>query len=970
MLKFLTKFIDTNQQTIKRYQTIVDKINAKEGDVSSLDDASLRSKTSEFKLRLERGEILEDVLVEAFAVVREASKRVNNQRHFDVQLMAGLAFHEGKVAEQKTGEGKTLSATTAVYLNALAGHGAHVVTVNDYLAQRDGGWMGAVYDFLGLKTSVIIHETSYIFDKDFENNQNQDWRQRHLKRIERRDAYLADITYGTNNEFGFDYLRDNMVMQLTDKSQRKHFFAIVDEVDSILIDEARTPLIISAPDSDPTDKYVTFAKLIETLNPKIDYVIDEKLRTAHLTETGITKLEKKLNVSNLYEKDFETIHHVENAVRARSLFERDRHYVVKDNEIIIVDEFTGRLMYGRRYSEGLHQAIEAKENVTVQQESRTLATVSIQNYFRMYEKLAGMTGTASTEAEEFHKIYKMDVITIPTNRSMVRKDLPDYIYKNERAKIEAIGREIEEVSKTGQPILVGTRDIEHNELLGRLLKHKGVKHSILNAKNHTREAMILAKAGEKGSVTIATNMAGRGVDIALGGDEPKMSLDKDPQEFEKELEQWKKSSEEVKQLGGLYVLGSERHESRRIDNQLRGRAGRQGDPGTTRFFVALDDEIMRIFGGDQIQKVMGFLKMPENVPIEHAMVGRAIENAQTKVEGHYFDMRKHVVEYDDVMNKQREIIYGVRDKILDTSIPQTKQEENIEVLPAGDETQTSVDLQAIDAIVDEKSSVQNNRTLRVDILGKLEKEIHLIVGSQSENEYSNDDFVRMTDEIGKIIPFDDESRNQLGLQLQEKKHADAILEYVNDLIENVYTSREFQFGEQAIAQMERAVYLSTLDELWMDHLDQMTALRDGIQLRAYGQRDPLVEYKGEAFKYFQRLLSSIDFQLVRKIFHVLPNNADQLLMQNAFKQIYEIGPNQNADSSSVLTELSPEENKTKPDKDWKLVFNQAMKESGTTSIKNEEKIGRNDLCPCGSGKKWKACGLKNSDEHQENLRKK
>jgi preprotein translocase subunit SecA len=973
MLGFLNKLIDSNESTIKRYKTIVNRINSHEQQVKALSDAQLAEKTKEFKLRLERGETLEDLLPEAFAVVREASLRVNKQRHFDVQLMAGVAFHEGKVAEQKTGEGKTLSATTAVYLNALTEKGVHVVTVNDYLAQRDGGWMGAVYSFLGLTSSVLIHEQSLLFDKDYTNTEAQDWRFRHLKPVSRKEGYNADITYGTNNEFGFDYLRDNMVMQVEDMTQRGHYFAIVDEVDSILIDEARTPLIISAPDTDPTDKYIQFSGLINGLNPKLDYVIDEKLRTAHLTESGITKLEKKLGVDNLYEKDFETIHHVENALRARSLFERDKHYVVKDGEIIIVDEFTGRLMYGRRYSEGLHQAIEAKENVKVQQESKTLATISIQNYFRMYEKLSGMTGTAATEAEEFHKIYKMDVVVVPTNTSLVRKDFPDYIFKHERAKFEAIGREVEKLHATGQPILVGTRDIEHNELVSRILKHKGIRHEVLNAKNHYREALILAKAGEKGAVTIATNMAGRGVDIALGGEEPKMSPDKDPQEYEKEVELWKKNREEILALGGLCVMGTERHESRRIDNQLRGRAGRQGDPGSTRFFVGLDDEIMRIFGGEMIQKTMTMLKMPDNVPIEHSMVSRAIENAQTKVEGFYFDQRKHVVEYDDVMNKQREIVYGLRKKILESTVTPNKPQTNA-THPAQEKAEPSDDTAlALDQVEREIAAVETQmveegtvtRTLKEDILEKLYKEIDLIVGLETDHGYEEEDYIRIADEIAKIIPFDDESRKQILVQLKDQKEAHKIILYLNDVVTGVYTTREQQFGESAIANMERAVYLSTLDELWIDHLDQMTALRDGIGLRAYGQRDPLVEYKGEAFKYFQRLLSNIDYEVVRRIFRVLPNNADQLLMENAYKNIYEVGPDQNASSSAQLVEPATAEphlptdttlqDNAKSGEKWQLAFQQAMQQSGGTTIKNEVKMGRNDPCWCGSGKKYKKC---------------
>ncbi len=950
MFKFLSKVIDSNEQTVKRYQKIVEKINAYEEDIKKLSDAELQEKTAYFKQKLEKGETLDNILPEAFAVVREASLRVNKQRHFDVQLMAGITFHEGKVAEQKTGEGKTLSATTATYLNALAGKGVHVVTVNDYLAQRDGGWMGAVYHFLGLSTSVLIHETTQLYDPEYVNDSAQDWRFKHLKPVTRREGYKADITYGTNNEFGFDYLRDNMVMSLPEMSQRGHFFAIVDEVDSILIDEARTPLIISAPDTDPTDKYYQFAQLINTLNPKLDYVIDEKLRTAHLTENGITKLEKRLNVDNLYENDFETIHHVENALRARSLFERDKHYVVKEGEVIIVDEFTGRMMYGRRYSEGLHQAIEAKEGVKVQQESKTLATVSIQNYFRMYEKLAGMTGTAATEAEEFHKIYKMDVVVIPTNRAMTRKDLPDYIYKNERAKLEAIGREIDKIHQTGQPILLGTRDIEHNDLVARLLKHKGIKHEVLNAKNHLREALVLAKAGEIGAVTIATNMAGRGVDIALGGEEPKMSPDKDPQEFEKEMEKWRKNRDEVLALGGLFVIGSERHESRRIDNQLRGRAGRQGDAGTTRFFVALDDEIMRIFGGDQIAKVMGFLNMPENVPIEHGMVSKAIENAQTKVEGHYFDQRKHVVEYDDVMNKQREIIYGVRKNILESG--KVKQDKSVaQIEDAG------VTLEQVEEKVEEKTEIK--RPLREEIIEKLNTEIDFLLASETESVVSEEEYLRIADEVCKIIPFDDASRTNLIEEVKARKENTKIAEYIKEVCLGVYHTREQQFGEEAIANMERAVYLSTLDELWIDHLDQMTALRDGIGLRAYGQRDPLVEYKREAFSYFQRLLRSIDSEVIHRIFRVLPNNAESLLMANAYKNIYELGPDQNASSSTELGQPKAAQNSSAPDNgqdsQWKLAFQSAMHQSGSAPIKNDFKLGRNDPCWCGSGKKYKKC---------------
>ncbi len=640
MLGFLGKLLDSNEREIKKLKLIIGEINNFEKKISKLTDKQLKESFAKFKLEHERGKSLDELLPEVFAMVREAAKRTIKQRHFDVQMIAAVTLHQGKIAEQKTGEGKTLSATPALFLNAIAGRGVHLVTVNDYLAQRDAGWMGPVFYALGASCATIIHDGAFIYDPKHSDTTHNDKRLQHLRPVTRKEAYQADVTYGTNNEFGFDYLRDNMVFRLADQSQRGHFFAVVDEVDSILIDEARTPLIISQPAQEATGKYYEFAKILDSLSPS-DYSVDEKLRTAHLTEHGTLKIEKMLGVDNLYEKDFSTLHHLEEALKARTLFQKDKDYVVKYGEVIIVDEFTGRLMLGRRYSEGLHQAIEAKEGVPIQQESQTLATISFQNYFRMYEKLAGMTGTAATEAEEFNKIYKLEVIIIPTNNPMVRADHPDTIYKTQSAKYTAVANLVEELYKKGQPVLVGTTAIDKNEFLSDLLKRKGISHALLNAKNHEKEAEIISHAGEKAAVTVATNMAGRGVDIILD----KGAAD----------------------LGGLYVIGTERHESRRIDNQLRGRSGRQGDSGETRFFVSLEDDLMRIFGGEQVSKVMNFLKMPEDVPIEHGLISKAIEGAQKKVEGHNFDIRKHTVEYDDVMNQQRKIIYEIRKKVLETA---------------------------------------------------------------------------------------------------------------------------------------------------------------------------------------------------------------------------------------------------------------------------------------------------------------
>ncbi|MBI2588247.1 preprotein translocase subunit SecA [Candidatus Berkelbacteria bacterium] len=649
MMGFLDKFFgDNTQKELGKLKPLTAKINALEPDFERLTSQELKEKTSQFRERFSQGETLDDLLPEAFAAVREAAKRTINQRHFDVQLMGGIILHQGKITEMKTGEGKTLVATLPLYLNALSGKGCHLVTVNDYLARRDADWMGAIYDYLGLKVAAIGHDMSLLYSKQTDE-ENPMLDVKNLVPITRREAYQADITYGTNNEFGFDYLRDNMVYDFSQMSQRGHFFGIIDEVDSILIDEARTPLIISAPAEESAALYQKFAALVPNLQPEKDYQVDEKMRSVILTDAGMKKMEGLLGLANIYDpKHIELVHHLEEALKAKVLFKKDRDYVVKEGEIVIVDEFTGRMLPGRRYSEGLHQAIEAKEGVEIKRESDTLATISFQNYFRLYEKLSGMTGTAATEKEEFYKIYGLDVVSIPTHKPMIRRDLPDKIYKTEAAKFQAIVAEIKERSGKGQPILVGTISIEKNEHLSGILKKAGVKHEILNAKNHEREAHIIAQAGRKGAVTVATNMAGRGVDIVLGGNPPDAN-----------------EAKEVKNLGGLHVLGTERHEARRIDNQLRGRSGRQGDPGSSMFYVSLEDDLMRVFGGERLKNLMTTLKMPEDFPIEHSLVSRSIESAQKRVEGHNFDTRKHLVEYDDVMNKHRVHIYKKRRAVLE-----------------------------------------------------------------------------------------------------------------------------------------------------------------------------------------------------------------------------------------------------------------------------------------------------------------
>jgi preprotein translocase subunit SecA len=791
-------FGGSNEREVKHALDVVQTINGLEEKYKKMKDADFPRETDALKKRLADGESLDDILPEAFALVREASRRKTELRPFDVQLVGGIVLHEGKISEMKTGEGKTLVATLPAYLNALTGEGVHIVTVNDYLARRDAGWMGPIYHLLGISTGVIVHESGLLYDPDYSHDELDD-KTKHLRPVERKDAYIADITYGTNNEFGFDYLRDNMVTVKEQRVQRSRNFAIVDEVDSILIDEARTPLIISAPAEESTDKYYQFAKIIPQLKAEEDYTVDEKLKAASLTDSGIAKIERILGMGNVYEEGgIEIVHHIEQALRAQTLYHRDRDYVVREGEVIIVDEFTGRLMQGRRYSEGLHQAIEAKEDVQIQQESMTLATITFQNYFRLYKKLAGMTGTAATEAEEFSKIYELDVVEIPTNKPMVRKDLHDSVYKSEAGKYKAAVREIKQLHEAGKPVLVGTISIEKSEYLSQLLHKEKVPHTVLNAKFHEKEAMIISKAGEKGGVTIATNMAGRGTDIKL--------------------------ADGVADSGGLHILGTERHESRRIDNQLRGRAGRQGDPGSTQFLVSLEDDLMRLFGSERVAGMMDRLGMEEDMPIEHGLITRSIESAQRKVEGRNFDIRKNLVEYDDVMNKHREVIYDRRNEIVD---------------------EKDIREEIIDTI---------NR--------RLSAHIH---DATADPDPDNWDIEGLYTAVAQVLPADKQSTIT---EMKKFTAVEQLEEYLHGFARALYEEREKTFGEPNMRIIERAVSLRTIDLLWVEHLDAMEHLRDGIGLRGYGQRDPLIEYKQESYSMFEQLLDAIDDGIANTIFRV------------------------------------------------------------------------------------------------------
>ena len=844
MFGILKRFLgDNNDKEVKRLRAKVDEINGFEEGLQNLSDSSLARYTDKFRDRLAEGETLEDILPEAFAVVREASRRILGMRHFDVQMMGGICLHEGKIAEMRTGEGKTLVATLPTYLNALTGKGVHIVTVNDYLAKRDSIEMGRLYNFLGLSVGLVRH------DMDFP---------------ERKYAYSCDITFGTNNEFGFDYLRDNMVVDMKQMVQRQLNYAIVDEVDSILVDEARTPLIISGPGTKPTETYVRMAKAVNVLQEGVDYTVDEKAKTVAPADTAIPKIEKALGIKNMYDpENMEMSHCFMAALRAKALMKRDRDYVVKDGEIIIVDEFTGRLMQGRRYSDGLHQAIEAKEGLEVQRESQTLASITFQNYFRMYNKLSGMTGTAKTEEDEFLKIYKLPVIVIPTNRPIARIDHPDVIYKTKRAKYKAVANDVEAIHKKGQPVLIGTTSITQSEELSRILSQRNIPHNVLNAKFHEQEAEIIADAGQKSAVTIATNMAGRGTDIKLG--------------------------EGVPELGGLFIVGTERHESRRIDNQLRGRAGRQGDPGESRFYLSLEDDLLRLFGSDNIAHIMDRLGMGEDDPIEHKLITRSIENAQKKVEGRNFDMRKHVLEYDDVMNQQREVIYGERRKVL-----------------LGDNLREHI-LGMLGGIIEAQMNQYANEKLYPE-------------------EWSLENLI--TDAEGIYAP-----KGRMKLEELEDMSRDELQDFLTQVAEESYTQREQLFGEDNMRELEKIIMLRVVDNRWMEHLDRMDMLREGIGLLAYGQRQPLVEYKIRGHEMFNQMIASIQNDIASLIFRVnIITREQQEAMERENQQRMAAAKANHGDD-----------------------FQENVKQP----VKNGEKVGRNDLCPCGSGKKYKNCCGKN-----------
>ncbi|MCX6785956.1 MAG: preprotein translocase subunit SecA [Candidatus Komeilibacteria bacterium] len=892
-MSFIYKiFGDANKRYLKGLEPLVLATNSLEEGLLKLSNNELKAKTQELKTELASGKILDDILPLAFALVREAAKRTLNQRHYDVQLLGGIVLHQGQIAEMKTGEGKTMVATLPAYLNALSGKGVHVITVNDYLAKRDTVWMGQIYDLLGLSVACVQHEKAFLYDASYqapelteaERDRGVVVNENYLKPVPRREAYAADITYGTNNEYGFDYLRDNMVQSLGQMVQRDLNFAIIDEVDSILIDEARTPLIISAPAEESTDQYFQFARLVKNLKENDDYNIDEKMRAASLTEKGIEKIEKALGVKNIYESHgIGMVHHLEAALKAETLFKRDRDYVVKDDEVIIVDEFTGRLMFGRRYSEGLHQAIEAKENVKVQRESITMATVTFQNYFRMYKKLSGMTGTAATESEEFAKIYNLDVTVVPTNKPMVRHDLNDLIYKSEMGKFKAVVAEVKKRHSTGQPVLIGTISIEKNEVLSELLSREGIKHELLNAKNHEREAQIIAQAGRWGAVTLATNMAGRGVDIILGG--YLASADE---------------ARQVREVGGLHILGTERHESRRIDNQLRGRSGRQGDNGSSQFFVSLDDDLMRIFGSERLKSIMTTLRVPEDMPIENKLISKSLESAQHKVEGNNFDIRKHLVEYDDVINKHREVIYKKRRAILNQEI----SGKNV-------------------------------------ILEYLEQEITQVVNfhfSQETTDNSNNKEIIET--VNSIFILTEEEKEKIATY----QTAAELIEYLVSLAKEKYQAME-EGQAETLRNIESRLLLNAIDTLWVEHLEAIDHLRTGIGLRGYGQRDPLIEYKKDSYQLFKTLLATIQSEVVYTIFKVgqasvlaasgMSNN--NLTFSGAAKTAL--------DKQSGIAKLAGE--------------NQKNRTAQVISVKPKDetghKIGRNDPCYCGSGKKFKKC---------------
>ena len=875
-------FGGSDEKVVAKLRPDVDEVNRLEPEFERLSDGRLMDRTGDFQRSVATGADLDDILPEAFAAVREAAKRTLGQRHYDVQIVGGVVLHQGKIAEMKTGEGKTLVATLPAYLNSLTGSGVHVVTVNDYLARRDAHWMGAVYAKLGVTVGALQNQSALVYDPEYTDG---DRGFEHMRPASRQQAYSTDITYGTNNEFGFDYLRDNMVIDLSMRVQRDLAYAIVDEVDNILIDEARTPLIISGPADMSARDYVRYAKVAPSLHPEKDFTVDEKHRSVALTQDGISKLERLLNVKNLYgTENFGTVHHIENALKAQIIFHRDREYVVQDGEVIIVDEFTGRLMQGRRYSDGLHQAIEAKEGARVQPESITYATITLQNYFRIYRKLAGMTGTAATEAEEFDKIYKLDVVSIPTNQPMIRGDTDDLVFRDEKAKYRAVVREIEERHNAGQPVLVGTTDIDKSEVISDMLKRKGIPHEVLNAKQHEREALIVAQAGKPGGVTVATNMAGRGTDIVLGGN---------PELDDTSAENWDASHQRVLDTGGLYIIGTERHEARRIDNQLRGRAGRQGDPGYTQFYVALDDDLMRRFGGERIRSIMDWAGIEDDVPIENGMINKSIENAQVKVESYHFDLRKHLVEYDDVVNTHRDVIYSERNKVL-----------------------SGADL---------KANIQ-------EMLGEQLSEIlHTTLGDGRPADWDVDGLLA---EVGTILPppedlMDYDRLTRMGLDRIE----DILLTHA----ESLYGQMEEMVGREAMSEIERRLMLQAIDANWVQHLTTMENLRQGIGLYAYGQRDPLVMYKKQGMEQFQNLQSKIQSDIAHMVFRI----------QLTFDQ----PTNGRARSVPPRGRAAARQ----PSRETAVSIVGRAGRRADASASSGRKVGRNQPCPCGSGKKYKRC---------------
>jgi preprotein translocase subunit SecA len=951
MLKLFSRVVDSNEREIRRLEPLVERANALEPEYRALTDDELRGRTALFRERLadELGDLvlsaearpasadeeselvegdptrrierqreqrkqemaringaLEGMLPEAFAAVREAMQRALGKRHYDVQLMGGIVLHRGAIAEMRTGEGKTFVAPLAAYLNALAGQGVHVVTVNDYLAKRDAQWIGAVFHRLGMEVGSIQHEAAYLFDPDYPAT---DERLRDLRPVTRREAYAADVTYGTNNEFGFDFLRDNLVTDLALRVQRGHFFGIVDEVDNILIDEARTPLIISGQAEQSTDRYVQFARLVPRLHPEDDYLVDEKFRQVAITEAGTEKMERMLGVANLFDDDFSMARHLEQALKAQALYHRDRDYVVKDGEVIIVDEFTGRLMPGRRWSEGLHQAVEAKEGVRIQSESRTLATITFQNYFRMYRKLAGMTGTAETEAEEFEKIYGLEVVVVPTHLPMIRDDFADLVYASQRGKWDAVIDEITEEHEQGRPVLVGTISVEVSEMLGELLKRRGIKHNVLNAKFHEREAEIVAQAGRSGAVTIATNMAGRGTDILLGGNPEMLAADLLHQRGTNILEaspdqmaearadaerMCEEDRERVVAAGGLHIVGTERHEARRIDNQLRGRSGRQGDPGSSRFYLSLEDDLMRRFASDRVQGLMKTVGFTDDMALESGIVSRTIEGAQTRVEGYNFDLRKHVVQYDDVINRQRETIYAERDHVL------------------GAEDLSGTVLQLVEA------------------------ELRATVREMTAEDPSEWNREGLRAQLTAMIPT---LRGTELAVVDEARDADALADQLVEVAESHYQRKREELGEQAMASLERIVLLRVIDGLWVEHLTAVDDMRRGIGLRAYSQRDPLNEFKVEAFRMFDELKAMIRRDVARTIYRVTvvrqPTPAPAARMVESRPQVNGGGATP-VGATAAATAV-------------------ASAAAGGSRPAGAKKIGRNDPCYCGSGKKYKRC---------------